>query len=319
MADDNKWDLVIKPQKSLFHFDLKTLWRYRDLIVLFVRRDFVSVYKQTVLGPLWHLVQPLLTTLTMTIVFGRMAGIATDGLPQVLFYLSGLVCWFYFSNCLTKTSDTFMANSHIFGKVYFPRLVVPISIVISNVIAWVIQLILFLGFYFYYMFFVAVTTVTVNEKVLDAAGNPVLHNGKEAFVKVSKDVPVDLVPGYEIAIVPLLVIIIGLLGLGFGVIVSSLTTKYRDLKFLVRFGVQLFMYASPIIYPLSEVEKGGTIYYFLIANPMTHVIEAFRHAFFGVGQFSWMGIGYSFVFGVVIFVVGTMLFNRVDKTFMDTV
>lgn len=276
------WDLVIQPKAGWFDLHLRDLWRYRDLIMLFVRRDFVAQYKQTILGPLWFLIQPLLTTLTFTLVFGNIAKLSTDGLPKVLFYLSGVTAWSYFADCLMKTSETFNSNANIFGKVYFPRLAVPISIVISNLIRLGIQLVLFLGFYVYFL--IQGTAIR---------------------------------PGFALGLVPLLVVLMAALGLGSGIIVSSLTTRYRDLRFLVQFGVQLLMYTTPVIYPLSKLPDQYR--WIMLSNPMTPVIETFRFAFLGVGSFSWGNLGISGAFAAIILAIGVVLFNHVEKTFMDTV
>jgi lipopolysaccharide transport system permease protein len=276
------WNLIIKPKRHLLDIDLKDIWRYRDLIVLFVRRDFVSKYKQTILGPLWFLIQPLLTTLMFTIVFGNIAKISTDGLPQMLFYLSGIVGWTYFSTCLTSTSNTFVSNAGIFGKVYFPRLTLPISIVISNLVQLLIQMVLLGGFMVYYSI-----------------------------------VGADFKPNIYISIIPFLIIIMAALGLGFGIIISSLTTKYRDLTNLVSFGVQLWMYATPVIYPLSTIPESYRIY--VLANPVTPIIETFRFALLGTGTFSWMHLMYSLAFTIGILILGVLMFNKVEQSFMDTV
>src|SRR5512141_2218325 len=236
--------MVIEPQRSLFDLRLGELWRYRDLVMLFVRRDFVSVYKQTILGPLWYLIQPLLTTLTFTVIFGNIASLPTDGLPQFLFYMSGTVVWSYFAACLTKTSETFVNNANLFGKIYFPRLAVPVSILISNLIAFAIQFTFFLAFMLYF----ALTGAAIH-------------------------------PNWWILFSPILLLLMAGLGLGLGIIISSLTTKYRDLRFLVQFGVTLLMYATPVIYPASTIPAR---FQFLIrANPMTPIVETFRYAFLG--------------------------------------
>jgi lipopolysaccharide transport system permease protein len=250
--------------------------------MLFVRRDFVSQYKQTILGPLWFIIQPLLTTLTFTVIFGNIAQLSTDGLPKILFYLSGVTAWSYFSDCLTKTSETFNANANIFGKVYFPRLAVPVSIVISNLIRFGIQVGLFLGFYFYFL-----------------ARGTAIH------------------PTLALWLMPLLVLLMAALGLGTGIIVSSMTTRYRDLRFLVQFGVQLLMYSTPVIYPLSKIPEHYR--WIMLANPMTSIIETFRYAFLGTGVFSWMQLGYTAGTAAALLAVGVLLFNHVEKTFMDTV
>jgi lipopolysaccharide transport system permease protein len=280
--NEPEWDLIIQPQTGWFDLHLKDLWKYRDLIILFVRRDFVAVYKQTILGPLWFLIQPVLSTIVFTIIFGKIAQIPTDGVPPVLFYMAGLTCWNYFADCLTKTSNTFTANANIFGKVYFPRLAMPISVVISNLIKFGIQLLIFLAFYLFYIFKGA--DILINEKIL---------------------------------VLPFLVLIMAGIGLGMGIIISSLTTKYRDLQHLIGFGVQLFMYATPIVYPLSTVpEKHQWI---VLLNPMTSIVEAFKYIFLSAGYFDLFWLGYSFVFMVLVLFFGTMIFSRIEKSFMDTV
>ena len=280
--DAEQWTSVIRPVSGWFDLHLSDIWRYRDLIMLFVRRDFVAVYKQTILGPLWFLIQPVFTTLVFTVIFGQVAKIPTDGLPQPLFYLSGIVGWNYFSGCLSKTSNTFAGNAHIFGKVWFPRLAVPISVVISNLITFGIQFALFLCVYAYFYL-------------------------RGAAVAVSP----------LIVLFPLLILQMAALGLGFGIIVSSLTTKYRDLAQLVGFGVQLWMYATPIVYPVSQVPAK---YQWLVAlNPMAPVIEAFRRAFLGVGTVNALQTGMSIVTTLLVLFAGIVLFSRIEKSFMDTV
>ncbi len=276
------WTMVIRPKRHLLELDLKEIWRYRDLIYLFVKRDFVAKYKQTVLGPLWFIIQPLLTTLMFTVVFGKIAGIPTEGLPNILFYLSGIVGWNYFATCLNETSATFITNASIFGKVYFPRLTLPVSIVVSSLITFVIQFVFLIAFIIFY-----------------------------AFRGVSIQI------GPEVLLVPVLVIMMAGLGLGFGIIISSMTTKYRDLLHLVKFGVQLWMYATPIIYPLSEIPEKYKPY--VIANPMTPVIETFKTAMLGVGEVNYMHLLYSLGFTVGILAIGIIVFNKVEKNFMDTV
>ena len=276
------WDLIIQPQRSLLDLRLGELWKYRDLVLLFVRRDFVSVYKQTILGPLWYLIQPLLTTITFTVIFGGIAQLPTDGLPQFLFYMSGTVIWTYFADCLTKTSNTFVNNAALFGKVYFPRLAVPVSILFSNLITFAIQFAFFLAF----MGFFALGGASIR-------------------------------PNLWILFTPVLVLMMAGLGLGFGIIISSLTTKYRDLRFLVQFGVSLLMYATPVIYPVSSIPAR---YQALIRlNPMTPIVETFRYAFLGAGSADPLALLYSFGFMVVIVALGAVMFNRVEATFMDTV
>jgi lipopolysaccharide transport system permease protein len=276
------WTLTIRPKTGWFDLHLADLWRYRDLVTLFVRRDFVAQYKQTILGPLWFIIQPLLTTLTFTVIFGNVAKLSTDGLPKILFYMSGITAWSYFSECLTKTSETFSANAGIFGKVYFPRLAVPVSIVLSNLIKFAIQLGLFLGFYFYFL----------------ARGT-------------------DIHPTSALLLLPLLILLMAALGLGSGIIVSSMTTRYRDLRFLVQFGVTLLMYSTPVIIPLSKLPDQYR--WIMLPNPMTSIIETFRYAFLGTGTFSWSQLGYTAGATTVILAAGVLLFNHVEKTFMDTV
>ena len=280
--EDQDWSMIIEPQRSLLDLRLGELWRYKDLVLLFVRRDFVSVYKQTILGPLWYLIQPILTTLTFTVIFGQIASLPTDGLPQFLFYMSGTVVWGYFADCLNKTSNTFVQNAGLFGKVYFPRLAVPISILISNLVTFVIQLTLFIVFMLFFMW----------------TGNRVNPNG-------------------YLLLLPILILMMAGLGLGFGIIISSLTTKYRDLRFLVQFGVQLMMYATPVIYPVSSIPE--QFRWIILANPMTSIVETFRYAFLGAGTVSWNQLLYSFGFMFVVVFLGSVVFNRVEQTFMDTV
>ncbi|MBM4467305.1 MAG: ABC transporter permease, partial [Chloroflexi bacterium] len=261
---------------------LDELWQARELVMLFVWRDFVSVYKQTILGPLWYLIQPLLTTITFTVIFGRIARLPTDGLPQMLFYMSGTVIWGYFAACLTKTSNTFVAHAGIFGKVYFPRLTVPLSILVSNLVALAIQLGLFLAFLTYFWL----------------AGAAVQ-------------------PNWWALLTPVLVAMMAGLGLGFGIIVSSLTTRYRDLQYLVTFGVHLLMYATPVVYPLSTVS--GKFRWLILANPMTPIVESFRYAFLGAGTVDGGHLLYSTAFMLVVLLIGILIFNQVERTFMDTV
>ncbi len=282
--DHDAWDLVIEPRSNIMHLNLKEVWRYKYLLVMFIKRDLVSVYKQTVLGPLWFIIQPILTTITFVVIFGNIAKISTDGLPQILFYLAGITIWNYFSETLTATSNTFITNANIFGKVYFPRLVLPLSKVFSGLIKFGIQFFLFILVIVYF-----------------------LLKGSE----VHPDILGMLV------ITPVVLFIMAGLGLGFGLILSALTTKYRDLIFLITFGIQLLMYATPVIYPMSVISSK---YKWLIAaNPMTWLVEAFRKVYLGAGELSWAGLGYSFGFMVVILAIGTIIFNRVEKTFMDTV
>ena len=274
---------IIKPQNKLFEIDFKEIWRYRDLLVMFIKRDIVTQYKQTILGPTWYFIQPALTTIMYMVVFGGIAGISTDGLPQPLFYLAGIVLWQYFSECLNKTSATFTQNQHIFGKVYFPRLISPLSNVLSNLVRMSIQFLLFLIVYVYYV----------------AVG-------------------VDVMPNAYALLMPLLIVMLASLSLGFGIIISSMTTKYRDLTILFTFIVQLWMYATPVIYPLSTITN-EKIRMLMGINPLTSIFEAFKYGMLGVGQFSWGGLGYSFGFMVVLLLVGVVVFNKVQRSFMDTV
>ena len=277
------WTMKIRPHERLWHIDLGEIWRYRDLIELFVRRNIVVQYKQTILGPLWYLIQPILTVIMNMVVFGNIAKMSTDGMPQALFYMAGNICWFYFSDCLNQSSNTFTANQNMFGKVYFPRLVVPIAVVISNLLRFVIQVGLFVVLYLYF------------------------------FVKGA-----PIAPNWTILLTPLLVMMLAGLGLGFGILISSLTTKYRDFTILFTFVVQLWMYATPIVYPLSMVEK-GTLRTLIMANPMTSIIEAFKYATLGQGYFSWFALGYSFLFMSVLLLFSVAIFNKVQRNFMDTV
>ena len=274
---------VITPYHRLWHVDFAEIWHYRDLIELFVRRNIVVQYKQTVLGPLWYIVQPLLTVLMNMVVFGGIAKMSTDGVPQALFYMAGNVCWFYFADCLNQTSSTFRANQGMFGKVYFPRLVVPFANVISNLLRFGIQMGLFLVFYLYFFF-----------------------RGS------------DIAPTWQLLLLPVLIVMLAGLGLGFGILVSSMTTKYRDLSILFTFIVQLWMYATPIVYPISMVTD-TTLRTIIMLNPMSAVIEAFKYATLGQGYFSWLSLGYSFAFMCVLLLFGIVIFNKVQRSFMDTV
>jgi lipopolysaccharide transport system permease protein len=278
----DRWTLIINPVATLHDLNLKGVWQYRYLIYLFVKRDFVARFKQTILGPLWFIIQPLLTTVMFTVVFGKIANIPTDGLPKILFYMTGIVSWTYFSSCLNATSTTFVSNASLFGKVYFPRLTIPLSVVISNLATFLIQFVLLLGFMVY--FWIKGAQISLNAYVL---------------------------------LLPFLLALMAGMGLGFGIIVSSLTTKYRDLTCLVAFGVQLWMYATPIVYPVSFLPENYKN--IIMLNPLAPIIETFRFALLGVGTFSFLYLAYSFVFTTVILFVGLLLFNRVEKTFMDTV
>lgn len=282
VADQQGWTEIIEPRTRLLDLGLKDVWRYRDLVALFVRRDFVSTYKQTVLGPIWFFIQPLLTTLTYVIIFSNVAKLSTDGMPALLFYMAGITVWNYFATSLTSVSTVFTANAAILGKVYFPRLTMPLSIVLSNLVRFGIQLGLFLLIWAYYL-------ITDNS----------VH------------------PTWAIALTPILVILMGLLSLGLGMLFSSLTTKYRDLAMLLIFGVQLFMYATPIIYPLTSVPAKYKM--LILANPMTAIVETFKFAFLGVGAFSWANLAYCAVVTIFFLLLGTVVFNKVEKSFTDTV
>lgn len=276
-----EWTTVIQPKTKLFELKLKELWQYRDLVIMFVKRDFKTMYKQTILGPLWIIINPILTTLMQVVVFGNIAKLSTDGTPQFLFYMAGNSLWLYFSSCLTKTSQTFTSNANVFGKVYFPRLVTPISVVLSGAVSFLIQFAIFFALVIYYM------------------GNGAIH------------------PNIAVLSIPLLVLILALLGLGCGIIISSLTTKYRDLNVLVSFGVQLWMYGSAIVYPISSINEEWAM--LLMLNPVVPIVEAFRYAFTGNGIFSPLYLGISALVTMVILFVGMVIFNKVEKTFMDTV
>lgn len=281
--NNEDWTLEIYPKTKLLDLNLKEIWRYRDLLTLFVRRDFVAVYKQTIFGPLWFFVQPILTTIMFMVVFGGIAKMSTDGMPQAVFYLAGIVSWNYFAEALKTTSETFIQNASVFGKVYFPRIITPLSIVISKLLTFGVQFALFLLVYFYYLWFT--------------------------------DAP--LKPNATLFLVPFLILITAGLGLGLGLLITALTTKYRDFKFLITFAIQLGMYATPIIYPASSIE--GKLKTVIMLNPMSSIIETFRYAFLGVGNFSWGGLVYSFTVMAVLLVIGVITFNKVEKTFMDTV
>lgn len=283
MVDESvNWDTVIKPQRGWWDLDLKSIWRYRDLVWLFVKRDFVTFYKQTILGPIWYILQPLFTTVVFTIIFGNIANISTEGTPPFLFYMAGTVCWNYFSASFTKSSNTFLANASIFGKVYFPRLIVPISVLVINFVQFAIQLMVFLSFYiFYYL-----------------SGS-------------------DLSPGIELLYLPLALAQMAILGLGSGILVSSLTTKYRDMVFALSFGVQLWMYATPVVYPSSIVPEKYLTFYML--NPMASVVELFRLGFFGESIVSLQHCVIGWIVTSLILVLGILMFNRIEKSFMDTV
>lgn len=287
VQSEEKWSVEISPRNHVFDIDLKELWHYRDLLWILVRRDFVSFYKQTILGPLWFFIQPLFTTVIFTFVFGKMAGLSTDGLPQPLFYMSGIIAWNYFAECITKTSTVFKDNANIFGKVYFPRLIMPLSLVVSNLVRFAVQLILLLltmGWFYW------------------VRGVHNFHFTSYFFL------------------FPYIVLLMALLGLGLGMIISALTTKYRDLAFLVTFGVQLLMYMTTVPYPLSEaLQKFSSFKWVVLLNPMTPIIELFRRGFLGSGNVSWGLLGYASGITFLILAIGIVIFNRVEKSFVDTV
>jgi len=282
---ENDWLFEITPKNKFFSLNLREVWQYRDLLLLFVKRDVVTVYKQTILGPLWYLIQPLFTSITFTIIFNTVAGIDTGMVPPFLFNLAGITVWNYFTACLTGTSNTFGSNAGIFGKVYFPRLIVPISIVISNLIKFGIQFLIFIAFYVFYYF----------------KGATVDLNGSVVFF-------------------PLLIVLMGVLGLGMGMFISSLVTKYRDFSYLISFGVQLLMYLSAVMYPMALIKEKLPTYGWLVQyNPLAYVIETSRYMLLNIGQISIWGLGYTFVVTVAVFLVGVLIFNKTEKSFIDTV
>jgi lipopolysaccharide transport system permease protein len=284
-SNQDNWTTVIQPREKLLQINLREIWDYRDLCSLFVKRNITTQYKQTVLGPLWYIIQPMITVVMYMVVFGGIAQISTDGLPQPLFYLGGICMWQYFNDCLTKTSSTFTANAAIFGKVYFPRLIMPISTVVSNLLRFAIQFGLFMAVYAIYQIWI---------------------------------IPGEIHTNWYALLLPVLVLMLAGLALGFGILFSSMTTKYRDMQLLLDFFVRLWMYATPVIYPLSTItnEKLRLI---MSLNPLTGIVEAFKYGFLGQGQFSWAMLAYSFGFMVVLLTIGIVIFNRVQKTFMDTV
>jgi len=278
------YDLIIRPKRHAFDINFKEIWQYRDLLAMFVKRDVITVYKQTILGPIWFIVQPILTTLIYIVVFGNIAKISTDGTPMVLFYLSGVVIWNYFAESFNQTSDTFTQNANIFGKVYFPRLIMPMSKVVSGLIKFFIQLAFFLAVYAYYLI----------------KGEPSIQ------------------PNLTLALLPVYIAIMAMMGMGMGILFTSMTTKYRDLKFLITFGVQLLMYATPVIYPMSTVPE-GTMKTVLAANPLSPIVEGFKYAFLGSGSFSWSALGYSASVTAVILIIGIVVFHKTERNFIDTV
>lgn len=279
---NNEWTIEIKPKKKWLDVDIKGIWRYRDLYYMYVKRDIITVYKQTVLGPLWFIIQPVFTTIMFVFVFGNLAGISTDGMPQPLFYMAGILLWTYFSDCFNNCSNVFSNNAAVFGKVYFPRLVVPLSSITSNLIKFCIQLVLFIAMYIYFA----------------TQGAPVAIN-------------------WYILLFPFLVFMIAFHALSWGLIISALTTKYRDLRQLISFGVQLLMYATPVIYPMSTT--GGNVRTILELNPLTPIFEAFKYSCMGCGSLSWGGLLYSFIFLVLTLFLAVVIFNRTERNFMDTV
>ncbi len=283
ITTEDQWDEVIEPTGKLLDLRLKEVWKYRDLLLLFVKRDFAAQYKQTILGPVWHLIQPIFTTAVFLLVFHSIANIDTDGINAVPFYMSGIAIWNYFSSCLTGTSNTFVANAGIFGKVYFPRLVIPLSTVLSNIIKFVIQFFLLLVVLVYFG----------------------IKDGHFYF-------------SITWLLVPVLVLMMAGMGLGLGIIISSLTTKYRDFAVLIGFAVQLLMYATPVAYPLSFI-KGKSYEWLITANPLTPIVEAFRYAMFGKGSFDGLHLMYSGIFILITLFLGTVIFNKVERSFMDTV
>lgn len=280
--DVDKWDLIIKPQTGLLELKLQEVWRYRDLLRMFVKRDFVAFYKQTILGPIWFFIQPLFTMAVYVLVFGNLAGISTEGIPKPLFYLVGITTWSYFSDCLTKTANVFRDNSHIFGKVYFPRLIMPLSIIVSNLVRFGVQFILLLVCMVYYY-------------AMDANFSATSY----------------------LLLLPILVVLMASLGLGLGMIISALTTKYRDMALLLTFGIQLLMYGTTVIYPLSSLS--GTVHTIVALNPITPVIEGMRKGLLGSGSFDLIYFGYCSIVAVIVLVIGIITFNKVQKNFIDTV
>lgn len=280
-SKDHQWTETIGSSHSLLDLNLKEVWRYKDLVYMFVKRDFVSTFKQTILGPVWFFINPIFTTVVYIVIFGNIAKLSTDGAPKILFYLAGITLWNYFSNCLISTSNVFTANASIFGKVYFPRLVMPISIVFSNLMKLGVQMLLFLVAFFYY-----------------------LYKG-------------EVQPNWWLLATPLLIFLMAVFALGLGMIFSSLTTKYRDLQMLLSFGISLYMYATPVIYPVSKLTGVfKTIAYY---NPLTGIFECFKYGWLGVGEFDPVMLTISTVIILIILVIGTVIFNKVEKGFMDTV
>lgn len=284
MKNEN-WDTIIESSNSVFKIDLKEIWKYRDLLYMFIKRDFVTFYKQTILGPIWFFAQPLITTLTYVFIFGKLAGLSTEGKPQILFYIIGVISWNYFAESLVKTSTVFKDNQHIFGKVYFPRIVKPLSLIISSLLKFIIQFLLFLIFLIFYVLF--------------------------------KDFNFDF--SWYLFLAPILVLTLALNGLALGLIITSLTTKYRDLVFLVQFGVQLFMYASPVIYPISSLPIN--LQNIMELNPLSGILESFRFVFLNTGNgiFNWNLLMYSIITTLILLFMGIIIFNKTEKNFIDTI
>ena len=281
---EQKWDLTITPKDKLLAVDWKEIWRYRDMFVLFVERNFRTAYKQTILGPLWFIITPVLSVIVYVAVFGGIANIPTDGVPPILFYLLGISVWGYFSSCLSATSNSFVSNADIFGKVYFPRIIMPLVAVTTNLLALAIQLAIFVAFYIYYV----------------ATGTPLAIH-------------------WQIVLFPFLIALLAFMAVGFGMIFSSLTTKYRDLQIMLAKIISLWVYATPVIYPMSMVASNEKLHLIMSLNPVTSVVEAIRFSLLGQGEFSWLWLGYSVLCTVVLLIFGLMLFNKVQKSFMDTV
>jgi len=285
-STEEQWLFTISSKHKLIDLNFKEIWSYRDLLLLFVKRDVVTLYKQTILGPLWYVIQPLFTAIIFTLIFNNLGNISTGGVPPFLFNLAGITAWNYFKECFTGTSNTFTKNQSIFGKVYFPRVIIPMSIIISNLLKFGIQIGVFFGFYIYYV---------LNGSVLGLNLNLLLF--------------------------PVYVLMMALLGLGLGMIISSLTTKYRDLTILVGFGVQLLMYVSAVPYPVSEARAKfpETVALLVEYNPLTQIIEGFRYMLLNTGSFSWVGFVYTFIISIILFLLGLIVFNRTEKSFIDTV
>lgn len=285
IENEESWDIVIKPKEKGFNLNLKEVWCYRDLLYMYIHRDFVATYKQTILGPLWFFIQPIFTTIIFMIVFGGIAQISTDGLPPMLFYMAGQICWNYYSDCLSRSSATFSANAGVFSKVYFPRLVVPIAGLVSAMLRMFIQLLMFFVFYLY--FYLVKADVHMNSAAL---------------------------------LFPLLIFMLAGIGFGMGIIISSITIKYRDLSILFSFAIGLLMYITPVIYPLSAIPANYQDYKWIIQlNPLSSILEAFRYGFLGSGELSWFGLAYSLTFTIIISIIGIVTFNKIERRFVDII